>query len=68
MLELIRKKCLELMNNDFEKYSLINDILAEDNCFMEMSSETAISILLDLNYNLEDAKKIYLNLIKKDNL
>lgn len=68
MLELIRKKCLELMNNDFEKYSLINDILAGYNCFMEMSSETAISILLDLNYNLEDAKKIYLNLIKKDNL
>lgn len=68
MLELIRKRCKELMEINPEKYSLIESILTEDNCFMEMSADTAVSILLDLNYPLEEAKKIYLNLIKKKNL
>lgn len=68
MLELIRKRCLELMETNPEKYSLINDILENDDCFIEMSIETGISILVDLNYPIEEAKKIYLNLIKKSNL
>lgn len=51
----------ELLN----KYHLIEKILAYDNCFINMDSNTAISVLCDLNFSIDEAKAIYLELLKE---
>lgn len=53
--------------NGDEKYSLIKNILSNDSCFFEMDADTAISILIDLNFDKEAAKKMYITLIDKEN-
>lgn len=68
MLEMLKAKCLQLKDKNPEKYELINELLSDDECFFKMSSETAINILLDLEFSIEEARKIYLNLIKKESL
>ncbi len=62
MINKLREITQELLNkNDenFKKYSIINDILKSDKCFNEMNMDTAISILRDLGYSYEDSLKIY---------
>ena len=62
MLNKLREVTQELMSkNDenFKKYSIINDILKNDNCFYEMDMDTAVSILTDLGYSYDDSIRIY---------
>lgn len=66
MINKLREITQELLNkNDenFKKYSIINDILKSDKCFSEMNMDTAISILKDLGYSYEDSLKIYTYLV-----
>lgn len=62
MLNKLRDKTHELLNrNDenFKKYSIINDILKNERCFYEMDMDTSISIIMDLGYSYDDSLKIY---------
>jgi hypothetical protein len=62
MLNKLRDKTQELLNrNDenFKKYSIINDILKNERCFYEMDMDTSISIIMDLGYSYDDSLKIY---------
>ena len=62
MLNKLREKTQELLDrNDenFKKYSIINDILKNERCFYEMDIDTSISIIMDLGYTYEDSLKIY---------
>ncbi|MCX4249536.1 MAG: hypothetical protein OSJ65_07245 [Bacilli bacterium] len=67
MLDKLRKQAKILMAVDNEKYSIILDILARDNCFFEISMEEALSILRDLKVKEEDIIKVYLDLVSKEN-
>ena len=51
---------------EYETYVLIHNILKNDNCFMEMDSIDAISILIDLKVKSEDIKKVYIALMDKE--
>lgn len=71
MLDKLRLKAERLLEEsintkEHEKYKLINNILKNDNCFMEMESIDAISILMDLNIKQEDIKSVYISLIDKE--
>lgn len=71
MLDKLRNRAQTLLEESintpqFEKYNLINNILKNDNCFMEMDSIDAISILLDLNIKQEEIKKVYITLMEKE--
>lgn len=71
MLDKLRNKAEILLQEsintpEYEKYNLISNILKNDNCFMEMESIDAISILLDLNIKQEDIKKVYISLMEKE--
>ena len=71
MLDKLRKRASILLeesknSSSYEKYVLINNILKNDNCFMEMDSIDAISILIDLNIKQEDIKKVYISLMDKE--
>ena len=71
MLDKLRLKAERLLEESIntqahEKYKLINNILKNDNCFMEMESIDAISILMDLNIKQEDIKSVYISLIDKE--
>jgi hypothetical protein len=62
MLNQLRNKTQELLNrNDenFKKYSIINDILKNERCFYEMDMDTSISIIMNLGYSYDDSLKIY---------
>lgn len=62
MLNKLRDKTQELLNrNDenFKKYSIINDILKNERCFYEMDMDTSISIIMNLGYSYDDSLKIY---------
>ena len=62
MLNTLRDVTQELMSkNDenFKKYSIINDILKNDKCFYEMDMDTAVSVLTDLGYSYDDSIRIY---------
>ncbi len=63
MLEKLRKKCVELLPTNEEKYTVINYLLKDDNCFMKMDINTAFSILSDLE--VEDIPNTYIELVKK---
>lgn len=68
MLNELREKADKLINDtNEEKYILIRDILSNDECFFNMDTDTAISILMDLNIEKEKAKKMYISLIDKEN-
>ena len=70
MLDKLREIFLELIDKkdeNFNKYSIINDIIKNNECFLEMDIDTAISILKDLGYTEEDSLKIYTYLVGIDN-
>lgn len=67
MLEKYRKKAASLYKKNMnteneEKYRIINDILKDDNCFMNMDIDKATSILLDLEVPSKDVAKTYIYL------
>ena len=73
MLDSLRDKVDKLIKKcdndlDMQKYELIKQIISDDNCFYKMDAETAISILVDLHFNIEEAKKIYIALINEENI
>jgi len=62
MLNKLRDKTQELLkrnDENFKKYSIINDILKNERCFYEMDMDTSISIIMDLGYSYDDSLKIY---------
>lgn len=65
MLDKLRKECTLLVSKDPEKYSIIQEILANDNAFFELDVDTSFAILRDLGIQENDLKKVYLELIKK---
>lgn len=72
MLNSLRSKVDKLINKsednlELKKYELIKKIISNDNCFVKMDVEVAISIIMDLQFNLEDAKRIYVTLINEEN-
>lgn len=73
MLEKLRTRAQELYDINktddvlSHKYQLIINILENENCFLEMSIETAYSLLLDLGIDKEKLEKIYISLTKKEN-
>ena len=64
MLDRLRKQCESLIKNDPEKYTIISNILSNDNCFFEMDIDTAYRLLKDLRVKEEDIRRFYLELIK----
>ena len=71
MLDKLRRQAEVLLDEayntpEYEKYVLIQNILKNDNCFMEMDSIDAISILIDLKVKNEDIKKVYIALMDKE--
>lgn len=71
MLDKLRKQADYMVNatintSSHEKYVLIQTILKNDNCFLEMDSIDAISILIDLKVESEDLKKVYISLMEKE--
>ena len=70
MLDKLREQVLELMeqkDENFNKYSIISDILKNNECFLEMDIDTAVSILKDLGYSYDDSIRIYTYLVGIDN-
>ncbi len=67
MLDKLRNQAENLLSVDKEKYTLIKNILKNDNCFFEMTMEEAYSILRDLKVKEEDLKKVYLILMSIEN-
>ncbi len=69
----LTKKCETLYKNckkeqnfiESNKYYSILQILKSENCFDKLDSEIAINLLLDLNYNLDQAIKLYSKIIAK---
>lgn len=71
MLDKLRRQTEMLLEEtyntpEYEKYILIQNILKNDNCFMEMDSIDAISILIDLKINADEIKKVYISLLEKE--
>lgn len=67
MLDKLRNQAELLTVIDKDKYTLIKNILKNDNCFFEMSMEDAYSLLRDLKVREEDLKIVYLSLMKIEN-
>lgn len=67
MLDKLRDQAKLLTIIDKEKYTLISNILKNDNCFFEMSMEDAYSILRDLRISEQDITKVYLSLMSIEN-
>lgn len=67
MLDKLRNQATLLISTDEYKYTLISNILKNDNCFFEMSMEEAYSLLRDLKVKESDIKKVYLSLMKIEN-
>lgn len=67
MLDKLRKQCQQLHSTDVLKYTTIENILNYDYCFFEMDITTAYSILRDLHVSEKNLKKVYLELLKKEN-
>ncbi|MBR7091119.1 MAG: hypothetical protein IKC79_01540 [Clostridia bacterium] len=56
------KNTEKMDKKSIEKYKLIKEILSVTDCFMQMSVDVAMSILYDLGYTKDEAKKIYVKL------
>ncbi len=70
MLDKVRERLEELISSTrneelLKKYNLIKQIILYDKSFIDMDSDTAISILMDLNFSEAIAKDIYLELLKE---
>lgn len=63
MLEVLRNRAEELIETDKKKYELILNILKDDDCFMKIDMDTAMSILNDLG--VEEKEKVYIELLKR---
>lgn len=70
IMENLKKKCenlIKIHKNDKKKmliFTTISSILKDGcNFFQSCDADTAINILLDLGYEKEEAKKIYLTLL-----
>ena len=64
MLSKLRKKAIKLAKDD-SKYERIVEILEDENAFIKMDVNVAISILLDLGYDSHDAMKLYIELTSR---
>ena len=62
MLNKLRELAQELLEKDKEKYTLILEILKEDDCYKKMDMDTFYSILDDLG--IQDKNKVYIELMK----
>ena len=62
--KLILKYKLENNNEQLLKQRVINKLLQNDNCFFEMTIETAYMILTDLGIEKNNLKNTYLELTK----
>lgn len=51
---------------DERKKKIITSIINNENWYKEISFDTFISILLDLNYSKEEAKDMYTNLLTQE--
>lgn len=67
MLDKLRKQADILVKINSKKYTIIQNILKNDNCFFEMSIEESYAILRDLKVKEEDLKLVYMILISKEN-
>lgn len=65
MIEKLRKQAKLLEKKD-NKYQVIEKILENDKCFLEMDIDTSYSILMDLNILPDDLDNVYLTLTTKD--
>lgn len=65
MLDKLRKQCSLLKDNNPEKYEIIEEILNNDNAFLEIDVDMSFSILRDLGVREKDLNNVYLHLIKK---
>ena len=70
-IELVRQKYNEklsesnLGDEDKEMLNLIGDLLKDDMCFLKIKIDLALSILLFLGYEKNEAKEIYIKLISE---
>ncbi len=62
-LDLLRERCKELLKSDKDKYTVIYNILKEDDCFKRMSMDMAYSILRDLR--VDNKEEVYIELMKR---
>lgn len=66
MLDELMIKVNEILENcseeETEKYSLIKSIISTEEWYKQIGVDTVISILVDLGYTVEEAKKIYMQL------
>lgn len=62
MLNKLRETAQELLDKDKEKYTLILNILNEDDCYKKIDMDTFYSILDDLG--IKDKNKVYIELMK----
>lgn len=67
LLDKLRKQADILVKINSKKYTIIQNILKNDNCFFEMSIEESYAILRDLKVKEEDLKLVYMILISKEN-
>ena len=67
MIDKLRKQADILVKINSKKYTIIQNILKNDNCFFEMSIEESYAILRDLKVKEEDLKLVYMILISKEN-
>lgn len=64
MLDKLRRQCSLLKETNPEKYQVIEEILRNDNAFLEMDVDMSLSILRDLGIKEQDLNNVYLHLIK----
>jgi hypothetical protein len=62
MLNKLRMMAQELKEKDKDKYTLILNILNDDDCYKKMDMDTFYSILDDLG--IQNKNKVYLDLMK----
>ena len=62
MLNKLRELAQQLKEKDEAKYTLILNILKEDDCYKKMDMDTFYSILDDLG--IKDKNKVYVQLMK----
>lgn len=66
MLDELKEKIDDILANvdeeNREKYTLIKNIMSNSNWYNEVDIDVCISILVDLGYSVEEAKKIYMQL------
>lgn len=62
MLNKLRELAQELLDKDKEKYTLILEILKDDECYKKIDMDTFYSILDDLG--IQDKNKVYVELMK----